>query len=301
MWKRELNTTVAPRYITFGLRPHKLTIFSDIIDVKSIDTNHIRANSGFRVWAYSQAYAHNQSVKMALEKIILTKKRGAERIKVNNKLIEPLPQNILFAGEDNATWQTVGVAGGNFDKFGDFKDNQMIVDVPPKNSWGKTGLLSRQKFITFNQRIKEMPYKVTLKVDPIQTTGFMFALSGGRYADMWQNHVIWISLIQSVGQYHLHLRRGYYSYWGRNIDNAVAKDWDGTLEIFFEEKWTKVCMMNYCVAGPVGFGAFGSAYATILSHPAKHYGASSLTLEKVTGQWLLPDDVTPMDRSQPKR
>ncbi|MEA2048470.1 MAG: hypothetical protein U9O64_08515 [Campylobacterota bacterium] len=297
VWKEELNSSVSPEHITFKLEPGEITLSGDSIPTKSKEWYKIKANAGFRVWAYSHAYKENQAVKMALRKITVKRKVGESISRVRVEGVPLLPVKEFFTGKDDKKWETIGTAGGNFKKFGHFKNGKMVVDVPKKNYWGKTGILSKKDFLKFNQRLRYIPYKMTIKVDPSETTGFVIAFSGSKKADMWLDHRLWIGVRKSKNSDYYFYLHGSAS-WGRKIDAEMMNDWDGTLEIVFENKWTKVCLNGVCIAGSIGQIPFTSTFATIVSHPANEHGASKLTLEKITGQWIAPDGMRAIDRWQ---
>jgi len=300
VWKEILDSSLAPKYVTFKLEPENLTLLGEGIPTKSIKWKELKSCSGFKVSTYAHTDKENLKVKMALQSIKIKRKSGTivSHIETDSTLAFPVKE--LYSGEDAQQWETVGVAGGSFEKFGHFEDGKMVVNVPENNSWGKTGLLSKEKFINFNNRLKNIPYRVKIELDPSGTTGFIVVCSPRKTADMWHSHQLWISLIQlENGSYNFKLYGTGNTSWERIIDPKMMNDWNGILEILFENKSTTVRLKKgICITAPVGYRPFTSAYTTILSHPAQKQGSSKLILKNITGQWVQPVGMTKVDRWQ---
>ena len=102
----------------------------------------------------------------------------------------------LFDGAMSENWQEYAVAGGDFKKFAQFKDDRLVIDVPADSSWGKTGIWSVNPVLKVPGDKQTNTSQVTFSIDKEQTTDFVYALipstKGGR--DDWGNHDIRIGL-----------------------------------------------------------------------------------------------------------
>jgi hypothetical protein len=95
----------------------------------------------------------------------------------------------VFSGALDQTWAKIQAAGGNFDAFARFDRGSLVVDVPEDNSWGKTGIVSREPTFTLGAR----PTSVIVRLDPARTTGFCAAFAPSPNADVWTIQNVWLT------------------------------------------------------------------------------------------------------------
>ena len=74
-------------------------------------------------------------------------------------------------------WDPVAVVGGDFGRFARFESGKLIVNVPQGNSWGKTGVQSKQPIFTVDRSFAAQPGLILIKTDPTLTTGFVVTLA----------------------------------------------------------------------------------------------------------------------------
>jgi hypothetical protein len=199
-----------------------------------------------------------------------------------------LPMKVLFGGDPGDAWETVGVAGGNFKKFGRFENGKMIVSVPEKNRWGKTGILSKEPIIDLDYyTLEKAPCRLKISVDPASTTGYAMALDGSRNADMWRSHRLWVHVTPSSFYFH--------SGSGQSFD--MPGNWDGTFTLVIGNGWCSMAPSGgKAIRKEVPFKPGDKYYMTLLSHPPKEHQACALTLESITLQKIAPEGMTPLER-----
>ncbi len=96
---------------------------------------------------------------------------------------------VLFDGTLSDQWQELATAGGDFARFARFDDGALIVDVPAGNSWGKTGIWSREPVVDPVGKDGEgAGIRVSVSVDPDGTSGFVVALGARDTPEEWFSH-----------------------------------------------------------------------------------------------------------------
>ena len=103
--------------------------------------------------------------------------------------------NVLFAEEFGGNlwdiWDSVDVQGGNFKKFAKLENNTLKVNVPENNSYGKTGIMTKQPLFIVDEKMSSQPYKLIFSFDPANTTNFVIALSSFKDPHIWMHQNAW--------------------------------------------------------------------------------------------------------------
>jgi hypothetical protein len=103
--------------------------------------------------------------------------------------------NILFAEDFNeglsTIWEPMACAGGDYKRFAKFEDGKLYVNVPPNNSWGKTGIVSKEPLFTVDSNMASKPLKIVFDFDSPRTTGYVIALSTAKAQDVWHHSNVW--------------------------------------------------------------------------------------------------------------
>lgn len=102
---------------------------------------------------------------------------------------EPQPGTLLFDGAVSAPWQELSSAGGDFARFARLEDGVLVVDVPDGNSWGKTGLWTREPVVAPGASDGTVEtIRLRIGLDPARTSSFVVALGPRDVAEEWENH-----------------------------------------------------------------------------------------------------------------
>lgn len=99
--------------------------------------------------------------------------------------------NEEFVGGLSGLWEPIQVVGGNFARFAALSQGKLVVSVPPGNSWGKTGIMSRTPLFTVDGGMSMNPLKLSFEFAPEQTTGYIIALAQPKDADVWRVQNYW--------------------------------------------------------------------------------------------------------------
>ncbi len=290
----------APGEVRLVLSPQGLRVEAEGWPDRLTPWGLLQPGQGLRVWVYSHPDEAQQPVKMALRGIALERTPGPPQAPAEPEAgVAPLPMKVLFHGREGPVWEPIGVAGGDFAKFARWGTGRLVIDVPPGNSWGKTGLLSAGPIVQLDERLDKTPFRLDLKVDARATSGLAFAIGTERQADMWPTNRLWVYLVrQDAGRFVLGLHRSGSQSWSRPLPaDFVTGAWDGTLQVSLGRGWTSIALPGGpLVRAPTGFEGGAALYASIVSHPAREHEASSLALEGVTAQWLTPAGMTAAER-----
>ena len=101
-----------------------------------------------------------------------------------------------FDTPTSTTWVPIQAAGGDYTRFASVHDGELVVDVPAGNSWGKTGLRSKDPVFTVSDDMASNPYSVVLDFDSALTSGYVVALSPTVYDDIWTAQTVWAAFIR---------------------------------------------------------------------------------------------------------
>ena len=296
----------APETVAFVLTPQGLRIEAAGLTGDTVAWALLKPAQSFRIYAYSQPDEANAPVRMALKQIVLDRRAGAPISPPEPAAgVADLPVQTTFDGQPNDWWEAGGGAyHPDYLKYVSFANGSMTAEVPGKHQWGQAGLLSKKPVLDFDERIERTSYRLTLTVDPKQTTGFQVTFSTRMEPHMWDHRTISLSFIRytqgpDAGKYVLALGSGYQSWW-RSVDaDWIEKNWNGRLDIDIGDGWMAVSLPG----GPAVRGSdiaihkYYRLYATIYATPEKAYGADSkLVLKTVAGGWVPSDGMSAADR-----
>ena len=291
-----------PSEVNLVLTPRGISVVADGFLDKVTPWPVAASGQGLRVWVMSHPDDVHQPVAMALQSITLEQTTGTGFVvEAPQTGVAPLDTRVLASAARHDGWEPIGVAGGDFSRFARWTSTGFVVDVPPKNSWGKTGLLSAEPVVLLDERAYRTPYRVNFKVDPRATTGFAVALGTDKRPDMWHTNRLWLSLVrQRDGGYVLSLHRTNYLAWSRPLAAAVVEQrWDGTLDIDLGINWSRVTMGNVAtIRAPAGFDWLSKLYASIVSHPARENESAGLSLLNISAGWVTPQGMSSDERLQ---
>ena len=289
----------APAEVRFSLRPGELTISFGSYVSPPLPWPDLAEGQGLRTWVLSHAAEADAPVRMLLRSIRLERTAAAPAdIAPPGPApgVEPLPVRTLFSGRPGPDWEPVGVAGGDFDQFAHWTDGGLVVDVPEGHSWGKTGLLSVEPVAVLDQRFGSTAYRLTIRVDPKTTTGFVAALSTERQADMWLTNRLWTTLARLPdGRYNFALDWGGARTWVRPVDgDFVERRWTGDLIIDLGAGWSTVRLGSDgpVIRAPYGFAAGSRLYAEVQSHATAEGRPVRLGFLGLAGGWVTPPGLT---------
>lgn len=105
-------------------------------------------------------------------------------------------QKNIFDGKMSSDWNELATAGGNFLRFAHFADKMLIVDVPPGNSYGKTGIRSATPVIHFPFPEEDLATTLLLELDAVRSSSYVIALIPPNWDGIkeWRSHHIRVSL-----------------------------------------------------------------------------------------------------------
>lgn len=292
----------APTSAVFVLRPGKVTVELDGVEVASRPWRIAADGTGFRIYAFSHVDDVQLPVEMALRSIRVTRTYPGKAAVVAGPApgVAPLPVDTLFEGAPTPVFEPAAVAGGSFDAFARYAGGALVVAVPAGNSWGKTGLISAEPLVSLDSRGYQTPTRLTLELDQTRTLSVVVALSGEKLVEMWPSHRAWLSFNRLPDEpfYAIGINAGPYNDRTRKLPAEwVDTYWNGTIEYDFSEG--RACMRmpagpGLCADVPVNVG-YGS-YATILAHAPVEDAQTAMVLKRITRGLVTPPGMTAEDR-----
>lgn len=291
-----------PSEVKLVLTPGGIAVIADGFSDRVTPWPAAVSGQGLRIWVMSHPDDAQQPVNMALQSIMLEQTVGtAPAVETPQDGVAPLDSRVMASAAAHDEWEPIGVAGGDFSRFARWTGTGLVIDVPPENSWGKTGLLSAGPVVELDERAYRTPYRMRFNVDPSATSGFAVALGADKRPDMWATNRLWVSLVRhAAGHYMLSLHRTNYAVWSRQIAvSLVEKQWDGTLDIDLGINWSRVTMGNVAtIYAPAGFDWLSKLHASIVCHPSRENEASRLSLLSISGGWVTPAGMSSDERLQ---
>lgn len=188
-----------------------------------------------------------------------------------------------FAGNLSEAWEKIEVVGGNFSKFAINTATAFAVVVPAGNYWGKTGIMSRDRFFTVNSNMEENPLKIKLTFDPDKTTGFCLALSEGKNADVWVLGNMWFhfgrkSATETFANF-VNTQNGGENYGSAEGPGESPETVTLTIKPGFIRAETSTGMVREGKFAWLKPGT--SAYFYLFSHPAEVNGPAAFALKSI--------------------
>ncbi|MFH0801543.1 MAG: hypothetical protein V2A78_04040 [bacterium] len=181
------------------------------------------------------------------------------------------------------TWEPIACAGGSFDKFAKALPGRIEVIVPEGNSWGKTGIVSRQPLFTVGPDMETAPLALELKFDPARTTGLIIGLSESKTQDLYWAQNVWFH----IGRPSVTATSSDFSNTQNGVENyGSAKGpaaFPGTVTLTIKPGFVSVETST----GIKQEGKFSwlkpgsSAYLYIFSHPTAEGLPAAFILEKI--------------------
>lgn len=185
--RAELLAPLPPAELTFTLQPGRASVRLPDGKTRTIDIGWLKPGTPVFAHVFSHPADAHLPAKFALTRFDVAV--GA----LPSPTVPTTPLNAattaLPVGALGDIWAKLQAAGGNFDAFARFDRGTLVVDVPAGNSWGKTGIMSRERMFTLGKE----PISVAVKIDPARTSGFCIAFAASPHPDVWVLQNAWLS------------------------------------------------------------------------------------------------------------
>ncbi len=290
---------VAPKKIIVVLTPKGVQFLAKGFPDKVMPWKELMEGTGIRLAVYSKPDKADEPVTMALSGIRLRRKPG-EPLKEPKPApgVEPLPVKDFFDGKANEWFEPAAVRL-DAKQCAKYAGGKLVANVPAKKTWwGKCGLLSSRMIGPFHldRRIRRTPYRLTWQFDPKATNGIQVMFAGGKYPEMWADKILHFSFIQAnngphKGDYALDLGgSGQYTRWVNG--DWVNRHWDGRIIMeLFSDSWLRLRIPGGPSIRDHRNALIYGGYMTVYAHPPFKRGGAHMELEKITGQWVMPDGM----------
>lgn len=289
-----------PSSVRMRLRRGEITVTAAGMDEVTRPWSFLDDDIGLRIIASARAPEANAPVRFAMKRIVLERRAGKEPgVPAPSAGVAPPRVSTLFDGMASAAWEAIGVAGADFAKHAKFESGRLIADTPADTyTWGKTGLLSKDRVIRRDERIHHSPIRIAITVDPRATTGLLATFSFDRVADMWPRRNAAFHLIKALtgryaGHYMLGIDGSGYAWTLPVHADFIEREWSGTLDILVGPEWAGLRLDG----GPAMRlpGVRPNEYMAIVSHPETARGAGRLALKRIERSFVVPDGMSKLD------
>ncbi|WP_201352644.1 hypothetical protein [Hydrogenimonas urashimensis] len=297
-------SAVAPKRVDVLLTPDGARFKAKGLPDKVVPWKELMEGTGIRLTVYSAPDKADEAVMMALTAIKLRRKPGLS-IKEPRPApgVKPLPVKLFFDGKPG-NWFERAAVRLDARQCARYEGGKLMADVEAKKTWwGKCGLISSRPLQTFNldRRIHRTPYRLTWTFDPKATSGIQVMFASGKYSEMWPEKFLYFSFIRMQngphkGDYVLDLGgSGEYRRWVSG--DWVKRHWDGRIIMeLFSDRWLRLRIPDGPVIRDYRNPLLYGGYMTVYAHPPFERGGAHMELKKITGEWVMPEGMTKVQR-----
>ena len=176
------------------LTPGKASATVDGTKLAEGAVKNIANQTGYAICVFAQGRAANLPSSVGLREIVVDREPSAPEKEPKPALgVAPLPLVPLLGAKSAVEWETVGLNGGDFTKFGKLTDGRLAVSVPAGDGWRNTGVLSKTPIVVFDTFAAEAPYRLQLKFDPQRSTDFVIQMMSPRTWDR-RRQFVWLGV-----------------------------------------------------------------------------------------------------------
>jgi hypothetical protein len=247
--------------------------------------------TGTKVYAYAFAHPYdaNMPVQMDLTNVHADRTAACGASGAVPAYPAPSPRVLFqdaFAGGYAQNWVGIQAAGGDFTKFAATTTNEVYINVPANNNWGKTGIRSNYYLFDVRSDYATAPMTLDFVLDPTRTSGFVIALSATAYDDIWAYGNVWMDFIidpdTGLAQFELANTQS-------TTDTSLSKTglsaaMPSKVSLTITPKHVKATLSNgQVLEGDYAWLVEGTkVYAYAFSHPIRANLPSSMALKSVT-------------------
>jgi hypothetical protein len=279
----------APTTATLSVRPGHVQMCTST--GWGMEGDYAWLTKGTKVYAYAFAHPYdaNMPVQMDLTSVRADRTAACGASGAVPAYPAPAPRVLFtdaFAGGYAQNWVGIGAAGGNFTSFAVTTTNEVYINVPKDNSWGKTGIRSNYYLFDVRSDYATSPLTLDFAIDPARTSGFVIALSPAAADDIWGYGNVWMDFIidpdTGLAQFELANTQN-------TTDTSISKTGlsaaiPSKVSLAITPKHVKATLSNgQVLEGDYAWLVEGTkVYAYAFSHPVRANLPSSLALKSVT-------------------
>jgi hypothetical protein len=288
-WSLPNIPSEAPSTVTLSVRPGHVQMCTSTGWSMEGDYAWLKAGTKVNAYAFSHAYDAGMPTQMDLTNVRADRMAVCGASGVTPAYPAPAPRVLFqdaFAGGYAQNWVGIQAAGGDFSKFATTTTNEVYVQVPAGNSWGKTGIRSNYYLFDVRSDYAEAPLTLDFAVDPARTSGFAIALSTTPGDDVWTSQNVWMAFIidpdTGLAEFDLTNTQNTADTSISKSSQAVAMPSKVSLTV--TPKHVKATLSSgQTLEGDYQWLDVGKpVYAYIFSHPIRQGLASSVALKSVT-------------------
>ncbi|MBM9519211.1 hypothetical protein JWG39_05175 [Desulforhopalus vacuolatus] len=302
VWEQKL-TAKAPSRVKLALTPEGVHLSGDNLPEHLQYWKFLKANAGYKIYAYSFPLLPDKAVKMALKQISLHKNKlvpAAQIEAVEN--VEPLPVKTFFDGSKVQDWTFTPwqiykepVTACHLDEKG-----FSVFDVPTDTPLDGCDIHTTEPLITIDERIDTTSYKVTAEFDAKTTKNFQVVITP-HTRSKWNKYyeACYVQLFQNKHSENIFSLNcgGNKNYWQRTVsDEWLTSEWDGKLTILIEKEWLQAQIGNG-QAIRIAHTSPSNIYIYVVALDYRYADTkTAFMLKSISGQWQAPEGMKTVDR-----
>ena len=279
----------APSTVTLSVRPGHVQMCTSTGWGMEGDYAWLTAGTKVYAYAFSHAYDSGMPVQMDLTNVRADRTAACGASGAIPAYPAPAPRILFqdsFAGGYAQNWVGIQAAGGDFSKFAVTTTNEVYVNVPASNSWGKTGIRSNYYLFDVRSDYATAPMTLDFALDATRTSGFVLALSAAAADDVWANGNVWMAFIidPDTGLAEFDLTNTQNTTDTTLSKTALSAAMPSKVSLTITPKHVKATLSNgQVLEGDYSWLDVGTkVYAYAFSHPIRANLPSSMALRSVT-------------------
>jgi hypothetical protein len=279
----------APSTVSLSVRPGHVQMCTS--SGWGMEGDYAWMKTGTKVYAYvfSHPYDSGMPTQMDLTNVRADRTATCGASGAIPAYPAPAPRVLFqdaFAGGYAQNWVGIQAAGGDFAKYAATTTNEVYVNVPKDNSWGKTGIRSSYYLFDVRSDHATSPLNLDFAFDPARTSGFVIALSAAAWDDIWSYENVWMAFITDpdTGLAEFDLTNTQNSTDTSLSKTGLSAAMPSKVSLTISPKHVKAALSNgQVLEGDYAWLAVGKpVYVYVFSHPIRQFLPSSMALKSVT-------------------
>lgn len=302
VWEQKV-TAQSPSFVKLTLTPQGVHLSGDNLPMHLQAWEFLKANAGYKVYAYSFPILPNHAVKMALKQISLNKiKLVPVTLPEADEYVEPLPLKTFFDGSKIQDWTLTpwSIYKEPVDACHLDENGFSVFDVPDGTPLDGCDIHTLEPIIKIDERIDKAPYIVMAEFDATMTKNFQVVVTP-HTRSKWNKYyeACYVQLFQNKQAKNIFSLNcgGDKKYWQRQVSAGWLKsEWDGKLTVSIEKEWLQAQLGNGQTIR-ISHKSPSSIYVYIVALDSNYPDTkTAFMLNKLTGQWKAPEGMKAVER-----
>lgn len=302
VWEQKV-TNQSPGFVKLTLTPQGVHLSGDNLPEHLQAWKYLKANAGYKLYAFSFPQLPDQAVKMALKRMSINKTKLVALIPPKAaEYVEPLPHKIFFDDSKTQDWTLTpwGTLKNPVDACHIDKNGFSVFDVPENTPLDGCDIHTTKPIVKIDERIDKTAYILTAEFDPTNTKNFQVVVTPHSRSN-WNKYyeACYVQLFQNKQAQNIFSLNcgGNKNYWQRTVSAQwLNSKWDGKLTVSIEKDWLQAQIGNGQTIR-IAHTSPPNIYVYIVAIDSRYPDTkTAFMLKRLTGQWQAPEGMKSVDR-----